>query len=116
MEWPFFAVPHLSNPFFAVLPLFSPVFHDFGKKREKRVLKNGGTGKERKAFFPVTFPFLVFYLSFPGTSLPLTLMLRTITCSFYFAACACISWLAKRTRSLRDNAASVIGMPIHHAH
>ena len=55
--------------FVAVPPLFSPVFHDFGQKRDKRVPKFWGTGKERKAFFPVSFPFPFFYHSFPGTSL-----------------------------------------------
>ena len=35
--------------------------------------KNGGTGKERTRFFPVSFSFPFFYLSFPGTSLALGL-------------------------------------------
>ena len=63
VERPFFAVSHLSSRFFAVPPLFSPVFHDCSKKGEKRVPKNGGMGKERKAFFPVPFPFL--FCTFP---------------------------------------------------
>ena len=48
LEWLFFAVPHLFSLFFAVPPLFSPVFDDFCQKGEKRVSKNGGTGKEEK--------------------------------------------------------------------
>ena len=61
----FFAVPHLSCLFLAVPPLFSPVFHNFGQKQEKkRVPKNGGTGKERKRFFPVSFPFPDFTFPF----------------------------------------------------
>ena len=61
MERPFFAVPHLSYRFLAVPPRFSPVFHDFGQKREKkRVPKNGGTGKEGTRSFPVSFPFPFF--------------------------------------------------------
>ena len=61
VERPFFAVPHLSCRFLAVPPRFSPVFHDFGQKREKkRVPKNGGTGKERTRSFPVSFLFPFF--------------------------------------------------------
>ena len=56
VERPSFAVPHLSSLCFALPPLFSPVFDDFRQKREKRSSENGGTGKERKAFFPVSFP------------------------------------------------------------
>ena len=52
------------QPFFAVPPLFSPVFDDFRQKWEKRSLENGGTGKERKVFFPVSFPFLFFPFPF----------------------------------------------------
>ena len=33
------------------------------KKGKKRVPKNGGTGKEREAFFPV--PFLFLFFTFP---------------------------------------------------
>ena len=55
--------------FLAVPPLFSPVFHDFGQKRQKRVPKNGGTGKEKMRSFPVSFPFPFFYRSLPGTTL-----------------------------------------------
>ena len=63
-ERPFFTVPHLSSRFLAVPPFFSPVFHDFGQKREKKVPKNGGTGKEKTRSFPVSFPFPFFTFPF----------------------------------------------------
>ena len=50
---PFFTVPPLFHPFFTILT-----------KNGKRVSKFRGTGKERKAFFPVSFPFLSFLLFF----------------------------------------------------
>ena len=52
------------QPFFVVPTLFSPVFDDFCQNREKRSSKNRGTGKERKALFPVSFPFLFFPFPF----------------------------------------------------
>ena len=52
--------------FFAVPALFSPVLDDFRQKREKRSLKNGGTGKERTRSFPVSFPFPFFPFPFQG--------------------------------------------------
>ena len=57
--------PSTSLPgfFLPFHPFFHPFFDDFRQKREKRSSKNGGTGKERKAFFPVSFPFL--FLPFP---------------------------------------------------
>ena len=55
---PFF---HRSSPFFTR-------FSRFWLKREKRVSEFRETGKERKEFFPVSFPFPFFHLSFPGTS------------------------------------------------
>ena len=64
VEWPFFAVPHFSSLFFAVPPLFSPVFDDFFQKGEKKVVKKWRNGKGKKSvlsnFFPVPlfFPFL----------------------------------------------------------
>ena len=64
VQVPFFAVPHLSSLFFVVPALFSPVFDNFRQKQEKRSSKNGGMGKERKAFFPVSFPFPFFPFPF----------------------------------------------------
>ena len=58
VERPFFAVPHLYSLLFACPPLFSPVFDDFRQKQGKRSSENRGTGKETKAFFPVSFPSL----------------------------------------------------------
>ena len=52
------------QPFFAVPPLFSPVFDDFRQKLEKGLSENGGTGKERKVFFPISFPFPFFPFPF----------------------------------------------------
>ena len=63
LEWRRTAVLRCSTsfqPVFWPFRLFSPFFHDFGQKREKRVPKNGGTGKERMHFFPVPFPFPFF--------------------------------------------------------
>ena len=55
VERPFFAVPHLSCPFLPVPPRFSPLFCDFGQKREK----NGCPKmEERKRKERVPFPFL----------------------------------------------------------
>ena len=55
VERPFFAVPHLSCRFLAIPPRFSPVFHDFGQKREK----NGCPKmEERERKERVPFPFL----------------------------------------------------------
>ena len=55
VERPFFTVPHLSYRFLAVPPRFSPVFHDFGQKREKNVCPKMEE-RERKERIP--FPFL----------------------------------------------------------
>ena len=51
VEWPFFAVPHLYSLFFAVPPLFSPVFDDFRQEWEKTSSENGGTGRKEKRSF-----------------------------------------------------------------
>ena len=61
--------PHLSGRFFAVPPLFSPVFHDFGQKGEKKGAKKWRNGKGKNAFLSRFFPIPVLYLSFPGTCL-----------------------------------------------
>ena len=62
VEQPFFAVPHLSCRFLAVPPRFSPVFHDFGQKREK----NGCPKmEERERKERVPFPFLSRSCFFP---------------------------------------------------
>ena len=64
-ERPFFAVPHLSCRFWAVPPRFSPVFHDFGQKREK----NGCPKmEERERKERVSFPFLSRSRFFPFRS------------------------------------------------
>ena len=71
-EWPFFAVPHLSSRFLAVPPLFSPVFHDFGQKGEKKGAQKWRNGKGKNAFLSRFFPVPIFYRSLPGTSLSCT--------------------------------------------
>ena len=60
VEWLLFAVPHLFSLLFVVPPFFDPFLTSFVKKGEKRSLENRGTGKERKAFFLVSFPFPFF--------------------------------------------------------
>ena len=60
VERPFFAVPHLSSLFSLFHPFFFPFFTIFEKNGIKRLSKNGGMGKERKAFFPVSFLFPFF--------------------------------------------------------
>ena len=69
VERPFFAVPHLSCRFLAVPPRFSPVFHDFGQKREKTGAQKWRNGKGKNAFLSRFFPVPVFSRSLPGTSL-----------------------------------------------
>ena len=61
------AVLHRSTsfqPFFRRSISFFTHFYDFRQKGEKRSSKNGGTGKERKAFFLVSFPFPFFPFPF----------------------------------------------------
>ena len=72
VERPFFAVPHLSCRFLAVPPRFSPVFHDFGQKREKNGCPKWRNGKGKNAFLSHFFPVPVFSRSLPGTSLVFT--------------------------------------------
>ena len=64
VERPFFAVPHLSTVFSPFRPFFHPFLTIFAKNGKKRSSKNGGTGKERNAFFPVSFPFPFFPVPF----------------------------------------------------
>ena len=71
VERPFFAVPHLSTVFFAVPALFHTVLDDFRQKREKKVVKNGGTGKEETRSFQFLsrsrfLPFLSTHISTVG--------------------------------------------------
>ena len=65
----------VERPFFAVPPLFSPVFDDFAKygKKGRQKWRNGkGKKSVLSSFFPVPF----FSLSFPCTSLvPTTMVL-----------------------------------------
>ena len=69
VEQPFFAVPHLSCRFLAAPPRFSPVFHDFGQKREKMGCPKMEE-RERKEHVPFPFlsrsrffPFLAWHIS-----------------------------------------------------
>ena len=55
------------QPFFSPFqPFFHPFLTIFAKNGKKRSSKNRGTGKERKAFFPVSFPFPFFPFPFQG--------------------------------------------------
>ena len=67
LEWHGMAVLCRSTsfqPFFPYRPIFHPFLTIFAKNRKENSSKNGGTGKERKALFPVSFPFLFFPFPF----------------------------------------------------
>ena len=74
VERPFLAVPHLSCRFLAVPLRFSPIFHDFGQKREKNGCPKMEE-RERKERVPFPFlsrsrffPFLAWHISNSNTS------------------------------------------------
>ena len=63
VEWPFFAVPHLSSLFSPFQPFFHPFLTIFAKNGKKRSSKNRGTERKEKRSFQFLshshfFPFL----------------------------------------------------------